>query len=395
MLLDICNVCGIGDSKIMYRGGVFKGLVGLDNDYAQEICLCKNCGFIWVRNPLTKEQLDKKYKFFSAYEFDTNKTVVVSRNKRYLRRSFAQKYFIELSLQEKVWNSMLEIGASTGYNLSLYKDKDVFGIEPSKLNCYNAKMNYDVDMFCGTFDEYYTTHNHKLYDLIFLSHTLEHIVNPCTFMKKCSTMNSKYIFIEVPSLDYKLQQEPYGMFTDEHVNIFTFQSLQHLMNECGYSYINADISFDYNAVSPSAFPSLRSIWCKTDKIKKIKPIFSADRLFTEYLSWSELAFEKLKKRIDVLSNDANIALWGIGNTAARILGNTNLAMKRIVRCYDSDNRKHGFYFAGCPISSFACEDITNGIIDTIVITSCTAQNTLFNILEPFEDKIEIIKLFEI
>ena len=118
-------------------------------------------------------------------------------------------------------------------------------------------------MFAGTFDEYMKNFSQKCFDMIFLSHTLEHIVNPCDFVKQCSKINSKYFFMEVPSFHYKLKDEPYGMLTDEHVNMFTFESLQNLMTVCGYELLNAEIPFDIGNVAPSGYPSLRTLWKKT------------------------------------------------------------------------------------------------------------------------------------
>lgn len=384
-----CNIC-----HTKFKNGkkiLFKDLIGL-GDYSQEICQCPNCGFIFVKNPLTQEQLDEKYKKFSKYEFD-NKDVSIS--KTYMNRCIEQKSFIENSLyaNDESFNSILEIGAASGANLSLYKEKNTFGVEPSKWNCENAKKNYCVEMFAGTFDEYIQTYSQKKYDMIFLSHTLEHIVNPCAFIKQCSKINEKYFFIEVPSFDYKLKDEPYGMFTDEHVNMFTFESLQILMNVCGYEILNAEIPFDTCNVLPSGFPSLRTLWRKSNNPKKYETVLSSKVLFKEYIEWSTKEQKTLKRKIDGIPSTAKVALWGIGNTASRLIGSTKLGKKNIVKCYDSDKRKHGLLFQGIKVCAFNEEDIKNGIIDTVVITTCNAQNTLIGILKPYN--VNVVKLFNV
>ncbi len=372
---------------------LLKELIGL-GDYTQEICQCKNCGFIFVKNPLTQEQLDEQYKNFSKYEFDSKE---VSVSKTYMNRCVEQKSFIENSLKanNEVFESILEIGAASGANLSLYKDKYALGVEPSKWNCDNAMKNYGVEMFAGTFEEYMNSAVQKKFDMIFLSHTLEHIVNPCDFVKQCSKINEKYFFIEVPSFDYKLKDEPYGMFTDEHVNMFTFESLQNLMLVCGYELLNAEIPFDIGNIAPSGYPSLRTLWKKSNNQKKYEPVLSSKVLFKEYMKWSERELKNISKRIDEIPSTAKVAVWGIGNTAARLLGSTKLGKKNIVRCYDSDKRKHGLKFAGVEVSTFDKDDIKNGIIDTIIITTCTAQNTLMRILKNNSPDIEIVRLFNV
>lgn len=47
------------------------------------------------------------------------------------------------------YQSVLEVGASSGYNLSLYKGKKTLGIEPSEINCKLAHENYGVTLYPG------------------------------------------------------------------------------------------------------------------------------------------------------------------------------------------------------------------------------------------------------
>jgi len=391
-MIKKCNVCNndIEDDQVYYS--LLKDYVGLNTDYMQEICLCDNCGFIFVRNPLTQEQLDEQYKNFSKYEFENDSIDV---KEIYKKRCIEQKSFIENSLRDDSIENMLEIGAASGFNLSLYSNIDVLGIEPSKWNCENAKNIFDVDMYPGTFDEYIKEFPENKFDLIFLSHTLEHIVNPFDFVRECSKINNEYFFIEVPSFDYKFKDEPFGMFTDEHVNMFTFESLQNLMNVAGYTFMDAEISFFIEDIEPSGYPAIRTLWKKSDEIIARKPVYSTKLLFETYLSWSKRAIELINAKIDAIPEDSNIALWGIGNTASRILGSTNLGEKHIVRVYDSDQRKHGLIFAGSEITSFNPKDIEQGIIDTVVITTCKVQNVLLDILEPYKDKVNIVLLFDV
>lgn len=388
-MITNCNICNT-TSRITFKS-LLKDLPGIGN-YTQEICLCKQCGFIYVKKPLSQEQYDEQYKNFSKYEFDIDKKNE-HLQKEYLKRCLQQKSFIENSIDLNSVKSILEIGASSGLNLTFYKDKQVFGVEPSKKNCDNAKKMYSIDMFAGTFAEYIQQYPANKFDLIFLSGTLEHIVNPCDFVKSCSHINNKYFFVDVPTFDYKFKDEPFGMFTDEHVNMFTFESLQNCMNAAGYSIVNADLGFSLGDNIPSGYPALRTIWQKTSKVIQVKPVQSSQQLFKSYLKWSKTQIKAIDKKIKSLSNSSKVALWGIGNTAARLLGHTSLRKKNIVRCYDSDKRKHGCLFAGAEITSFDEKDIKDGVIDTVIITTCTAQKTLQKILKPYQKQINVIILF--
>ena len=146
-MITTCCVCGskVETKKILS----FRNLIGSGVEtYEMHIARCDNCGFIFQQNPLTPEQLENRYKNESKYEFDVADNVF-SQTADYIRRCYRQKHFIEENLASEGYDSILEIGAASGYNLSLYSDKRRLGIEPSALNCKLAKKNYGVEMFNG------------------------------------------------------------------------------------------------------------------------------------------------------------------------------------------------------------------------------------------------------
>ena len=372
----------------------FKDLSFLSKDYTRQMNVCHECGFIYTANPFSEEQLDARYKEFSKYEFD-GEGKFRDEADSYKKRCLRQKQFIEASLGAGSFESMLEVGAASGYNLSLYTDKDVFGVEPSKQNAVNAQKNYGVRMYAGVFDEYLAQRDEKKYDLIFLSHILEHIVNPKDFIARCASLNNKFFFIEVPTLDYKFIDEPFGMFTDEHVNIFTLESLQHLMNSCGYNLVDAEMVFVLNEAVFWGGPAISTVWEKSDAIVYRKPVIPSSQIFDSYINASEAEFKKVQAAINSIPDSERIAVWGAGNCASRLLGNTSLSDKNIVRVYDSDKKKAGQIFAGCPVQAFSADDITSDAIDSILLATYTAQKTLERILEPYKGKITIRKLYDV
>lgn len=391
-MIKKCNICGSStDEKYNV---FFKDDIWLGSDYQQGISCCHNCGFIFVNNPLSDEELSIKYKKLSRYEYDKQTQAIEQDNNFYIQRCKEHKSFI-FDVANDI-ESVLEIGAVNGYNLNLYKNVvkgEVYGIEPSQINCLSAKRKYNIDVFCGMFDEYIEQNPNKKYDLIFMSHVLEHIVNPNTFIQKCSEVNSKYVFIEVPTIDYKFIDEPLGLFIDEHVNHFTFESLQYLMNKNGYAIERADIPLYATYMHPQ-LPAIRTLWKKSVDIKQLKPIFSSKELLDRYMQITYKSLEKISIKISQIDKNAKVALWAIGYTASRILGNTNLGELNIVNVYDSDPAKVGLYFAGKKISPFDPNDIENGDIDTIIITTSFYRGGVLKMLESYKNKVKIINLFD-
>lgn len=155
-----CNICG-GKIKDKYEVK-FKDIIGVTREYTQCISICSECGFIFTKNPLDEETLNDEYKENAQYEFDSDNCLDENRDD-YKLRCARQKSFLERNIERETFKSILEVGAASGYNLSLYKSYEVLGIEPSRRNCINAEKKYQVNMFCGTFDEFCKAENEKKY----------------------------------------------------------------------------------------------------------------------------------------------------------------------------------------------------------------------------------------
>jgi 2-polyprenyl-3-methyl-5-hydroxy-6-metoxy-1,4-benzoquinol methylase len=396
-----CCICG-AEAHTVYNIP-FLEVYGMAQDYTQRIKICPHCGFIYVANPFQGELLSNRYKKMSKYEFDKNK-IITEEKDGYIRRCKRQYDFIKNN--DIKYKSILEVGAASGFNLSLYK-KDgitVYGIEPSVKNVESCKEKYGIELFHGMFQEYREGQYDKTYDLVFLSHVLEHIVNPYQFISELSKINNHYIFIDVPTLDYKFKDEPFGMFTDEHVNYFTFEGLNSLMTSLHYSNIDVNIAFDSSADVPSGCPCLLTLWQKQDIVNIITtpppppltvnklPVMSSSHVLGEYLRTSE----ELQKEINIIIDKIQahkLAVWGTGNTSSRLIANSGLRYKNIVKFYDSDIRKKDTLFLGKKIIPFNPDDIDRGEVDTILIASYVFQKEIYSIIKKSGIACEVIELF--
>lgn len=394
MEIDKCNICS-GVSEEIFKLA-FSDLQGIQKiKYIQKLCFCKKCGFLFTSNPFSEEQLSNRYKNFSKFEFDTIDYTLEEAD-GYKKRCTRQFNFINAAVGDG-FSSILEIGAASGYNLSLYSDKEVYGIEPSLRNCQLAQKRYHVSMYNGMFAEFIAKADLKKYDLIFLSHVLEHIVNPCDFILDCKRICNKYIFIEVPSLDYKFVEEPMGIFCEEHVNYFTLESLSNLMNSVGFELVDINCIFGLHDNLPAGWPAISTIWefKENTPLRQRKAILDSELIIKKYIDKNIIALNELKKVIDQIPGDKKLAVWGTGHHASMLLANTSLAEKNIVRVYDSDIRKHVYTFNGVSICSFNENDIYDKKIDCILVATYTAQKAISRILDKYKDLCEIYYLYDL
>lgn len=390
--IDCCNICG-GSVKNKLELA-FKDVVGMAEEYTQCVAMCPKCGFIFTRNPFSSEQLENRYKHYSKFEFDSEDYILEESND-YKIRSMRQKQFIQRNIDMNEVRSIIEIGAASGYNLSLYEDRKVYGVEPSRINCDSAKQRYGIDMFCGMFDEFLRLKSEVAYDMVFLSHVLEHIVNPFDFINECKRINTRYMFIEVPTFDYKFVDEPFGMFAEEHVNMFTLESLSKMMNQCSYELVNVEMIFGLEQKLPAGWPAISTIWRKSEKPTIHHTIMKSENVLDAYIDASKVEMKRVCDIINSIKVDEKLAIWGTGHHASMLLANTKLCEKNIVKVYDSDNRKQGVSFAGVSITPFSCEDITSGQVETILLATYTAQIALEKILLPYRNDVRIVKLYEL
>lgn len=390
-MITKCEVCG-NKIRTVYKLP-HEDIVGMvHGKYIQYIGICDTCGLVITQNPFSEEQLSNRYINFSKFEYDKD-DYFLDETSEYMQRSQQQEHFICDSIKDV--HSVLEVGAASGYNLGLYQKRgcQCLGIEPSKANCDLAKENYGVDMFNGVFQEYVQQPNPELFDLILLSMTLEHIVHPYLFILSCKNINSKYIFIEVPTIDMKLLDEPMGMFCEEHVNYFTFEGLYNLMKAAGYALVKAEVPVGIGKRLPAAWPALDTLWEKKTHVDNIVPVISSAQIFEAYIKANELLLRQVRTKIRNISPDERLAVWGTGHHVSMLLGNTDLGRKNIVWFYDSDRRKYDWPMWGKPIKAFNITDVCDKKIDAILIGSYIYQEEIYNKLRAYSDTVKIYTLY--
>lgn len=382
--IEDCCVCNIKTDTVYTLE--FLEIFGMAKEYVQKINICPKCGFIYTKNPFQEEILANRYKNLSKFEFDENFTFI-EEDISYKKRCYRQYNFIK----NVVGNieSIFEVGCASGFNLSIYHNNgiNVFGIEPSKNNVISCQRKYGIELFEGMFDEYKRSSvSNKQYELIFLSHVLEHIINPFKFVSELSEINSRFMFIEVPSLDYKFYDEPFGMFAEEHVNYFTFDNLRQLMKSLKYHIIDANIYFCSDADIPAGYPCISTLWEKTNIQKNysltsaMPSVMSSKELLMNYINKSLEREKQINEIINRINNKERIAVWGTGHHTSRLLGMTNLKTKNIVKFYDSDIRKSNMEYFGRRIQPFDISDIKKNNIEKVFISTYVAQKAIEKIL---------------
>ncbi|MFH1783734.1 MAG: methyltransferase domain-containing protein [bacterium] len=253
-----CNLCDNFDSSLAYRV----------NDI--DIVRCKKCGLIY-QNPMQK---DVKGLYSEDY-YDQNygDKERLSSSARVLIESVS-KYVPDNRIK------VLEIGSGLGYTLKTARDRgwEVFGTDVSAFAVRYAKEEHGIEIFNGDLDE--AGFEDNFFDLVIMSHVLEHLPDPSRFLEKIFHILKKsgVLYIAVPNIDSfksRMKKEKWHHLQPEHhLYHFSPRTLKKIVLKAGFKIV--DMRTPQNIItsediSKTGVASLSSLAKKLKKIKRYFP----------------------------------------------------------------------------------------------------------------------------
>lgn len=186
----MANSCKVCSSNHYKKIGEIKNIWKEYKDVYQ----CDECSLYFIDSP-TDEEINSLYK--NEYHNNIkNKLFETAKSKMRYARSLSQFNFIKQTIDLKN-KDICEIGAFDGLLLSLFKknNNNVFGYELNDDARVYAKKKYDIDL-----KENFLESKSK-YDIIILSHVIEHFREPKDILIKIKSMlkENGFIYIEVPN----------------------------------------------------------------------------------------------------------------------------------------------------------------------------------------------------
>lgn len=159
-----------------------------------------------------------------------------------LFRNIFEKRFNLISRYVQIPGRVLDIGASNGVMLDIFKEHgwDTYGVEPSGNSKIAIQKGHKISK---TFFEK-TKFKKQYFDAIVLNHTLEHLEKPEIVLKNAYTLLKKggYILVDVPNAGgiasfLMGQYWPYRL-PNEHLSQFTKKSLIKIFTNSGFKIVH-------------------------------------------------------------------------------------------------------------------------------------------------------------
>ena len=175
-------------------------------------------------------------------------------------RKFTKQFLLQnLSANQTV----LDLGCKQGElsNMIAEKVKTVIGIDHDGRAIQTAKTKFLRDNLCFVEAEayQYLSGQNQVFDVLILSHILEHLDEPESFLLSFKQF-FKFIFIEVPDFDssylnhYRKDFKNSLIYSDnDHVSEFDRIELKELLLECGFIVLKEEYRF-----------GVQRLWCKVN-----------------------------------------------------------------------------------------------------------------------------------
>ena len=198
--------------------------------------------------------LDLEWIFYRLASEESAKIFPYENHPSYL---YSKKFLLKKITKDY---AVLEIGCASGgiSNYIANKAKKVIGIDYDDKRISQAKRLYkksNLEFVNGEASKYLKNNNEN-FDVLILSHILEHLDNPKDFILKFKGF-FKFIYIEIPDFDktflnqYRLKVSNELIYSDsDHVNEFDREEIKKLVADAGLKILNEEFRF-----------GLQKFWC--------------------------------------------------------------------------------------------------------------------------------------
>jgi len=374
-----CFLCGSKVEKIFSTIWALPGLENTEIGFS----VCKSCGSTCQSPTVSFEQMMQFYETLAVY---TNPGRGEKPSVAKIRDLDEQIQFITRGIGE-LPKSALQIGCSDGYTLSRFQQAGVsrvVGVEPGTASVAIAKRLYGIDCIHDSAENFSTD---EQFELVLLTHVLEHLYQPQSTLKKCRALqddlDEAFIYVEVPLLAMPQSLCP-GFFSFEHINYYTRENLVRSLTDVGYY----PVSFveHYNSNLSPIIGILASTKAQHHLPKAHNQYQRNKQIVSEYrcreVSYWQSCLDQIKPDLE---QSGRLFLWGAGIHTSQLVANTNLIQNfPVYGLLDTSSLKWGVRQG-----EWICTDpatVTWQTGDKVIISSFASEKEIFDALKDLREQ---------
>lgn len=309
-----CPVCGQDNTQVCFNNRLAV-IDDLDMSYA--VTSCAHCGFDYAAYLPTAQQYELYYQSLSKYDVSLESSAIPAVDS--LRAEAAVEFvapFISKS------DSILDLGCGSGTLLHAFNKagwNNLYGVDPAPnarqqaltlfgLNGVQTGSLSDADKITPLADVDVICLMGVLEHLPRLNDELDHLFKLC--------QNNVKVLIEVPASERFMVEEfePFGEFSIEHIQFFSMQSLNRLMESFGFfptktSYLDLPAG------------TTDSLLCLYSRRKTQQGQFEASQQcsdLTQYIDESAKRLEQALTKVQQ-SKAESIIIYGAGSHTVRLI----------------------------------------------------------------------------
>jgi SAM-dependent methyltransferase len=203
----------------------------------QNTVICQNCGLVFTNPRGTESEYAEFYESNLYRRLYDGRNIAESHDIDLNEDSTRGEFLKFLSKSQIDFKTVIDVGAGYGHKVYQLKKmgKKALGVEPSLSNCLFMDSQ-GLECVQGFIKDLKTIKK-KNFDLIVLSHVLEHLHDPIKSLIEISQIESKYIYIEVPGFGSYFQS-----IQNAHLYYFSIKSLKTVCSKANLKIIKIEQS---------------------------------------------------------------------------------------------------------------------------------------------------------
>jgi hypothetical protein len=334
----------------------------------QAFYLCRKCGHGQLQNVL---DMELQYGNSIFYHFRTSQS---SSGKK------SADFFISFLLKtvgDRRFRTIIELGSNDLYVLKEIKDKaeHLIGIDPILKG-----QGYSDDKITAIGDYFENVRLDKEIDLVICKDTLEHVAQPRKFVEQIVQSgqdDTLYVF-EFPLLNTLVQNSRFDQIFHQHLNYFSYESINYMLNELDCELIAHDISYQHWGGILIAFKKIAY-----NKKRKEYPVLAEKDIINSFNTFQK-NMEVTRERLLQFRKEKLIG-YGAALMLPVLAYHLKTDFHELEFILDDDKNKEGTYYINLPVK--IRHTLGAEVRDaTILLTAISSKHNVRSILSKLIEK---------